>query len=65
MVDRARVRGLRRQGRGEPVRGWADEALAEGEAEGLDRRRGWLAAANQRGATRTLTIRFRRFMASR
>ena len=34
---RARVRGLRRQGRGQRVRGRADEAVGEGQAEGLGR----------------------------
>jgi len=45
--DRARLRGPGRQGRGEPVRGGADSAVVEGEAEGLDRRRRPLAAADQ------------------
>jgi hypothetical protein len=42
---RAWVRGLRREGRGQRVRGRADETVAEGEAEGLDGRGRRLAAA--------------------
>jgi hypothetical protein len=45
---RARLRGLRRQGRAQPLRGRPDEAVDQGQAEGLDRRRGRLAAENQR-----------------
>jgi len=43
---RARLRGLGRQGRGQSVRGGNDAAVVEGEAEGLDRRRGSLAKAH-------------------
>jgi len=51
--------GLGRQGRGEPVRSGADEALAEGEAARLDRRGGPLAATDQcwRGRMRRRTGR--------
>jgi hypothetical protein len=42
--------GPGRQGRGQRARGRADEAVAEGEAAGLDRRGGSLEAADQRGA---------------
>jgi ATP dependent DNA ligase domain len=35
--DRARVRGIRRQGREESLRGWTDKAMAESEGAGLDR----------------------------
>ena len=38
--DHARLRGARRAGRGERLRGRADHAVAEDEAEGLDRRGG-------------------------
>jgi len=44
----ARLRGSGREGRNEPVRGRADAAVAEGKAEGLDRLRRSVAAANQR-----------------
>jgi hypothetical protein len=47
-ADRARLRGSGREGRNEPVRGRADAAVAEGKAEGLDRLRRSVAAANQR-----------------
>jgi ATP dependent DNA ligase domain len=43
---RARLRGPGRQGRGQSVRGGTDAAMVEGEAEGLDRPRGPLAAAH-------------------
>src|SRR5262249_21603554 len=43
--DRARVRGPRGEGREQRVRGRTDEALAEGEAEGVGRRGGPLAAS--------------------
>jgi len=46
--DRARLRGVRREGRGQRVRGRAYQALAQGEAEGMDGRGGPLAAADQR-----------------
>jgi hypothetical protein len=52
--DRARLRGLRRPRRGEPLRGRADAALAQGQGEGPDRRRGRLAAADQRHAIGSL-----------
>ena len=40
--------GLRREGRGQHVRGRSDEAVVEGDAERLDRRGGPLAAADPR-----------------
>jgi ATP-dependent DNA ligase len=42
--------GLVAKDEGEPVRGRADAPLVEGEAEGLDRRGGPVATADQRGA---------------
>src|SRR5262245_42150941 len=44
---RARLRELRREGRGELVRARPDAPLAQGEATGLDGRRGSVAAADQ------------------
>jgi len=46
---RARLRGLRGEGRREPRTRAADEKLAQGEAKELDGRRGRLAAADFRG----------------
>src|SRR5215470_3703490 len=47
---RARVRGLRGQGRSQRVRGRSDEAMAEGEAEGLDDRRRSMDSTDQQEA---------------
>jgi hypothetical protein len=48
VIDRG-LRGVRRQGRGERVGGRSDEAVVEGQAEGLDGQGGRVAAVDFRG----------------